>query len=256
MAKAIDLTNQQFGKLTVIERDYDYCKLHNLKRERVYWKCICECGNIISVASDALRSGGTTQCPNCKCKNEVGHRYGKLLVVAPAILSTKSKGNKSWICKCDCGNTVIVTGWDLRGGRTTSCGCYHSEVCKQRKLVHNAMSKQEKIVYELLKNNDYNFLYDEPFFSDLLTPNGGIARYDFIILDDNNNPIRLIEIDGEQHYKPVKIFGGKKAFKERQKMDKKKNEYAKNKNIPLVRLPYTLGENITLEMIFNNNYLI
>jgi hypothetical protein len=59
------------------------------------------------------------------------------------------------------------------------------------------MSKQEKIVYELLKNNNYNFLYDEPYFIDLLTPNGGIARYDFIILDNTNNPIRLIEIDGE-----------------------------------------------------------
>jgi hypothetical protein len=39
-------------------------------------------------------------------------------------------------------------------------------------------------------------------------------------------------------------------------MDIKKNDYAKNKNIPLVRLPYTLGENITLEMIFGNQYLI
>jgi hypothetical protein len=26
-------------------------------------------------------------------------------------------------------------------------------------------------------------------------------RFDFAIIDDNNNPIRFIEFDGEQHYK-------------------------------------------------------
>lgn len=118
------------------------------------------------------------------------------------------------------------------------------------------MSKQEKIIYELLKTNNYNFLYDEPFFTDLLTSNGGIARYDFIILNENKVPIRLIEIDGEQHYRSIKIFGGDKAFQERQKMDEKKNNYAKNKGIPLIRIPYTLKENITLDDIFSSKYLI
>lgn len=255
MAKAIDLTNQKFGKLTVIERDYSYCKEHNLKREQVYWKCKCDCGNEISVSASALRTGGTTQCPLCKCKNEVGNRYGRLVVLRPAKLVGKSKGNKSWVCKCDCGNETIVQGWHLRSGNTTSCGCYHSEICKNRKLITNKMSIQEEVVYKLLQDNNIQFIFDEPYFKDLLTPNGGIARYDFIILD-NNKPIRLIEIDGQQHFEPVKIFGGKTAFEERLKMDTRKNEYAKSHNLPLVRLPYTLKENITIDMILGNEYLV
>ena len=255
MPKIIDLINQKFGKLTVIERDYNYCKEHKLKRNRVYWKCKCDCGNEISVSADALRTGGTTQCPLCKCKNEVGNRYGSLVVLRPAKVTGKSKGNKSWVCKCDCGNEIIVQGWHLRSGNTTSCGCYHNEICKNRKLITNKMSIQEEVVYKLLQDNNIQFIFDEPYFEDLLTPNGGIARYDFIILE-NNQPMRLIGIDGQQHFEPVKIFGGKTAFEERAKMDIKKNEYAKLHHLPLVRLPYTLKENITIDMILGDKYLV
>lgn len=45
MGKFIDLIGQKFDKLTVIERDYEYNKEHNIKTNAIYWKCICECGN-------------------------------------------------------------------------------------------------------------------------------------------------------------------------------------------------------------------
>lgn len=53
-------------------------------------------------------------------KNEVGHRYGKLTVLAPAL----STGHGArWVCKCDCGNTITTEGWKLRRGTIASCGC-------------------------------------------------------------------------------------------------------------------------------------
>ena len=51
-----------------------------------------------------------------------------------------------------------------------------------------------------------------------------------------------IEFDGEQHFRSVEFFGGKKAFKLTQKKDKIKNEYCKNNNIHLLRIKY--NENI------------
>jgi hypothetical protein len=38
--------------------------------------------------------------------------------------------------------------------------------------------------------------------------------------------------------------------------DLKKNKLAKEKNIPLVRIPYWERDNITLDLIFNDKYLI
>jgi len=60
MGKLIDLTGKRFGRLKVIERDYDPKKTKHKKY--VYWKCVCDCGNKKSVGSQALRSGRTKSC--------------------------------------------------------------------------------------------------------------------------------------------------------------------------------------------------
>ena len=53
MGKKIDLTNQKFNRLTVLQeygRD---------KRREVIWQCQCECGNVVNVLSSNLRKGAT-----------------------------------------------------------------------------------------------------------------------------------------------------------------------------------------------------
>ena len=51
--------------------------------------------------------------------NEIGNKYGFLTVLSV----TKDKnGHTAWLCQCDCGNTKIVRGSDLRTGKITSCG--------------------------------------------------------------------------------------------------------------------------------------
>jgi len=56
----------------------------------------------------------------------------------------------------------------------------------------------------------------------------------------------LIEYDGIQHFKPIKYFGGEEKFKFQQKTDFIKNEYCKNNNIKLLRIPYWEFDNIKL----------
>jgi hypothetical protein len=43
-----------------------------------------------------------------------------------------------------------------------------------------------------------------------------------------------IEFNGEQHYKPIKWFGGEKTLEGIKKRDKIKMEYCQNNNIPLI----------------------
>ena len=50
-----------------------------------------------------------------------GTRFGKLTVVAE---HPERKGHAiMWVCKCDCGNTKLINGNNLRQGKSTTCGC-------------------------------------------------------------------------------------------------------------------------------------
>lgn len=50
-----NLVGKRFGKLTVIEQTN---KIKNL----IAWKCVCDCGNEISVVTGSLRSNNTKSC--------------------------------------------------------------------------------------------------------------------------------------------------------------------------------------------------
>ena len=51
--------------------------------------------------------------------DETNNRYGLLVVKEKA---KDKNGRSAWLCECDCGNTTIVRGPDLRKGKRTSCG--------------------------------------------------------------------------------------------------------------------------------------
>lgn len=54
-----------------------------------------------------------------------GKRYGRLVVLSRYVDSS-SKETK-WLCKCDCGNTTVVLGQNLKRQHTRSCGCKYAE---------------------------------------------------------------------------------------------------------------------------------
>lgn len=60
-----DLTGKKFGRLTVLELHHSkqmYNKQGKKDGHYYYWKCQCECGNIINVWSGHLISGHTFSC--------------------------------------------------------------------------------------------------------------------------------------------------------------------------------------------------
>lgn len=72
----IDLTGQKFNSLLVLEQDNDYCKIHHIKSSNLFWKCKCDCGNIVSKKGTDLRSGKAKKCHECMLK-EQGIRHRK-----------------------------------------------------------------------------------------------------------------------------------------------------------------------------------
>ena len=55
----IDLTNNIYGQLTVIKRLDEYTKTRG-----ALWECLCQCGKIVKLPSNALTSGNNTTCGN------------------------------------------------------------------------------------------------------------------------------------------------------------------------------------------------
>lgn len=54
--KYINIKNKTFGKLTAIN------KIKTINKNGVYWNCLCECGNFISVSGNKLRKGKISSC--------------------------------------------------------------------------------------------------------------------------------------------------------------------------------------------------
>ena len=60
-----------------------------------------------------------------KMKNISGQRFGKLIAIKPT--GDKKNNNYLWLCKCDCGKTIITKSANLTCGGTQSCGCLRAE---------------------------------------------------------------------------------------------------------------------------------
>ena len=82
--------------------------------------------------------------------DRTGMRYGRLTVLcrAPAHMAYRSPGGQiktRWLCKCDCGAEVVVTGTNLVSGRTTSCGCYREETVYANIHTLHTLRRKERI---------------------------------------------------------------------------------------------------------------
>ncbi len=93
-----------------------------------------------------------------------------------------------------------------------------------------------------------NIIFQKEYsFSDCKSKNNRVLRFDFAIFDKDNKLIKLIEFDGEQHFKPIKYFGGEDYFEYIKENDTIKNNYCINNNIELLRIPYTQLKKLKFE---------
>lgn len=106
------------------------------------------------------------------------------------------------------------------------CRC---TVCKR--------SQGERVVAEFLQALNINYIYNKPYFENLLSEKGNPLRPDFII----ENIKVWIEYDGIFHYEKVYEGDGHENIIIN---DKIKNEYAKKHDWKLIRIPYWELDNI------------
>lgn len=182
------------------------------------------CDNTYKVIPNNLKKSGCTRCSNM---------YNRTLEDIDDEIRVKTNDKYSLISNNyinantpieikhnECGKTYKVAMHNFRKGRR----CPNCNLSIGEQVVINVLQKNE-IKYEGQKK-----------FDDLIKINN--LSYDFYLPEYNI----LIEYQGEQHYKPVKHFGGEKSFKNQQKIDKIKREYALTNGYFLIEVPYTLKE--------------
>lgn len=184
--KAIEKAKLEIGKkynyLTITDIDFEksYDSYFNKTYHRIYVKTKCECGNI--PPSNQLTSIKTGHIKSCGCsrfnnpltiKDLTGQKFGKLTVIGRDVERDKSNmlnGKHSpvhWLCRCDCGNPNLssVVGYQLKTGRTQSCGCYASEQISKRNKKYstktNIVIDNEDGTYYLLDENNNKCLIDK-----------------------------------------------------------------------------------------------
>ncbi len=67
-----------------------------------------------------------------------GQRYGRWIVLS--FIGNNYRGDRLWLCRCDCGIERVVKGGILRSGESQSCGCLNkekvAEACRKRSTIH------------------------------------------------------------------------------------------------------------------------
>lgn len=232
----INLTENIIGKkynhLTVLE------KSEKRIGGKIGYKCQCDCEKktILYVSKTDLENNHTTSCGCTRRKYKINDIISNKQIIG-YIGSKNNNGHYYYKVKCLlCGREYEAIGQTLE--KTVGCGCQKSI--------------GEFNIIQILQQNNIKYYKEYCFPNSLL-------RFDFALLDKDNNIYRLIEFDGEQHYEQNIKNSGWNTYEKYQytlKNDLKKNQIAKDNNIPLVRIPYWERDNITLKLLLEDKYLI
>ena len=230
-------THEQFMREleTKNKHGHDIEILGDYENDKAKIKCRCKiCGYKWSPTANSLLHGHG--CPKCAGKviPTTEEFKEKLYQISPDIEVLGSYIDSGTKIKCRC--KICEHTWEatpnnlLKGSGCPKC----------------TTSKGEKRIAQYLDNLGINYIYDKRYFKDLVSTVGTLLRPDFIIPS-----LKIwIEFDGQQHFKPVNFKGAmseqqiQEQFKIVQENDQIKNQYAKDNNWTLIRIPYTEYDNI------------
>lgn len=190
------------------------------------------CGNIYDINLNSFLNK-KTKCAFCNGNKKMTieilkNRINEIFGYEYSVLSEKYENvDKKLIFKHNkCGYYWDVKVCNMLSGKS---GC---PMCSPK-------SKGEQKIIKYLSKNNILFIKDKSFDGCIYSIN---LHYDFYLTEYNI----CIEFDGIQHYKPVDRFGGVDSYNEQIKKDIIKNNYCKNNEIKLIRIPYWEYDNINL----------
>lgn len=233
-----------FGTKSFIEKaqeihgnKYDYSKVeYKSIKEKVIIRC-AKHGDFEQAPDHHLRGRG---CAECRAANDYKSLKSGFIKKALKIHGDKYSYEKSDYLDSRAKTTITCPKHgdfeQLMRSHLRGHGC---PVC--------STSHGEHAIALFLKNMNVAFEAQKTF-PDCLGNNNRPLRFDFFVPEMN----LLIEFDGEQHFKPIDIFGGMKEFLTRKKYDITKNNYCKVNHIPLIRIAFNESIEDKLNAVFSS----
>lgn len=232
---------EKIGKLLLLE------KIGRGYHKDAMWKCQCDCGNVFYRLTSSVKKGKSCGCD--KYEDLSGKKFGKLTVIKK--IGTNKAEHSCWLCKCDCGNEVIVdrSNLSINKIKTISCGCYKKEVItkhnKYKTKIYSAYISMRQRCYNK-KNKAYKYyggrgikICEEWINKE----NGFINFYNWSIDNGWKEGLSIDRIDVNSNYEPKNCRWVDSWI---QMNNTRRNHYVEYKN-----KKYTIGE---LAKILNKDY--
>lgn len=138
-----------------------------------------------------------------------GQKFERLIVIKRV---ENNKFNQTqWLCKCDCGNNVIVTTNSLKSKNTKSCGCLKKEQDKINiaKKIHNMSNTRLYNIWKHMKNRcncstnkRHKFYYDKGIKVCQEWENDFINFYNWAMQNGYKEDLTIDRIDNNKGYSP------------------------------------------------------
>lgn len=217
-----------------------------------YYYCQCQCGEKVAVWGSHFRTLHTKSCGcmrkenskklmNSLIANNLRYRgydlTGQTINGFQILEKTGEQNrNKEWVYRalCPvCHQECFKTAKSMKDN--LSCGCFHGSV-------------GEEEIKQLLRDNNIPFKHQVTFAD---CKDKGLLIFDFLV---NNS--YLIEYDGIQHFEATGGWSTEEHLQQVQRRDNIKNNYCKEKNIPLIRIPYTHTKIIIEDLLLETSEYI
>ena len=231
LERLIEVTNENFnGSIQILDTE----KPKNV-HSKVKIECLL-CGDSYPKrVNDLLHNYG---CRTCNGTGEVLKRFRSTESFKQEVHDTTygeygllgeyvSTREKTEFLHIECGNTfeMKVHNFITLGQRCPICKTHNRG--RSSSAVDTIVRVIEELGLEYVKEKKFKGLVSR-------VKSGGLLSFDIFLPQLN----LLIEYDGEQHFHPVPIFGGEKWFENCRQIDLKKNEWATENGIELIRFNY------------------
>lgn len=90
-----------------------------------------------------------------------GRRFGRLTVLHATEMRDGARGIV-WMCKCDCGEVLPISGQSLKRGITKSCGCQRADIARQ----HMLKLREKNMLGRKPIKEKKEFIDDDPLVDD------------------------------------------------------------------------------------------